>query len=90
MRFGPGELALKLLRPLGADWARDLAGALKSITGALWQVTLADEPGAPSLHDQEKIAEQRVRADVLADPAVRAVTDAFPDAELESFSTRGG
>ncbi len=90
VRYGPGELALKLLRPLGADWARDLAAALKSITGAPWQVTLADEPGAPSLHDQEKIAEQRVRADVLADPAVRAVTDAFPDAELESFCTRGG
>jgi DNA polymerase-3 subunit gamma/tau len=42
------------------------------------------------LLDQEKIAEQRVRADVLADPNVRAVMDAYPGAELESFSTRGG
>src|SRR5207302_779359 len=44
---------------------------------------------AVQLHDQEKMAEERVRADVLADPNVRAVMDAFPDAELESFSTRG-
>ena len=29
------------------------------------------------------MAEERVRADVLADPNVRAVMDAFPDAELE-------
>jgi DNA polymerase-3 subunit gamma/tau len=49
----------------------------------------SDEQGDPSLLDQEKMAEERVRADVLADPNVRAVLDAFPDAELESFSVRG-
>jgi DNA polymerase-3 subunit gamma/tau len=89
VRFAPPELALKPLRPLGADWTRELAAALKSATGATWNVTLSDDAGEPSLLDQEKIAEQRVRADVLADPGVRAVMDVFPDAELESFSTRG-
>jgi DNA polymerase-3 subunit gamma/tau len=78
------------LRPLGADWPRELGAALKTITGTTWQVSLSDDPGEPSLLDQEKIAEQRVRADVLADPNVRAVMDAFPGAELESFTTRGG
>ena len=90
MRYAPPELALKPMRPLGPDWPRDLARALKSATGAHWQVSLSDEAGEPSLLDQEKMAEERVRADVLADPNVRAVMDAFPDAELESFSTRGG
>ena len=80
---------LKPLRPLGSDWPRDLAVALRPRPAATWQVSLSDEPGEPSLLDQEKMAEQRVRADVLADPNVRAVMDAFPDAELESFSTRG-
>ena len=89
MRFAPPELVLKPLRPLGPDWSRDLAAVLKAVTGAPWQVTLSDESGEPSLLDQEKIAEERVRADVLADPNVRAVMDAFPDSELESFSTRG-
>jgi DNA polymerase-3 subunit gamma/tau len=87
--YAPPELALKPLRPLGADWLRELTLALKSVTGASWQVSLSDEAGAPSLLDQEKMAEERVRADVLADPNVRAVMDAFPDAELESFSNRG-
>ena len=90
VRFAPGELALRPMRPLGADWSRELATALKSVTGTVWQVSLSDESGQPSLLDQEKIAEERVKADVLADPNVRAVMDAFPDAELESFSTRGG
>ena len=89
MRYAPPELALKPARPLGGDWPRDLAAILKTVTGASWNVTLSDEPGEPSLLDQEKMAEERVRADVLADPNVRAAMDAFPDAELESYSLRG-
>ncbi|HXH52672.1 MAG TPA: DNA polymerase III subunit gamma/tau [Sphingomicrobium sp.] len=87
--FAPGELKLKPLRPLGPEWPRELAGALKQLTGASWQVTLSDEPSEPSLLDQEKIAEERVRSEVLADANVRAVLDAFPDASLESFTTKG-
>jgi len=89
VRYAPPELVVKPLRPLGADWLRDLSAALKSTTGATWQVSLSDDSGEPSLLDQEKIAEERVRSDVLADPNVRAVMDAFPGAELERFETRG-
>ena len=90
VRFAPPELALRPMRPLGADWSRDLAAALKAATGTSWLVSLSDEAGEPSLLDQEKMAEERVRADVLLDPNVRAVMDAFPNSELESFSTKGG
>jgi DNA polymerase-3 subunit gamma/tau len=89
VRYAPPELAVKPARPLGGDWPREVAAVLKSLTGVSWQVTLSDEAGEPSLLDQEKMAEERVRADVLTDPNVRAVMDAFPDAELESYSTRG-
>ena len=89
VRYEPPELVLKPVRPLGTDWSRDLMLALKSATGASWQVSLSDESGEPSLLDQEKMAEERVRAEVLNDANVRAVLDAFPDAELESHSTKG-
>jgi DNA polymerase III subunit gamma/tau len=89
VRFAPPELVLRPMRPLGGDWPRELAAALKPLTGTSWRISLSDEAGEPSLLDQEKIAEERVRADVLADPNVRSVMEAFPDAELESFSTRG-
>ena len=90
VRYAAPEMVLKPMRPLGGDWPRELAAQLKSITGTSWQISLSDEPGEPSLLDQEKIAEERVRSDVLADPSVRAVMDAFPDAQLESFDgTRG-
>jgi DNA polymerase-3 subunit gamma/tau len=90
VRFAPPELALKPQRPLGSDWPRELAAALKSLTGAQWKVTTSDEPAEPSLLEQEKMAEQRVRAEVLADEGVRAVFDAFPEAELESYSVTKG
>jgi DNA polymerase-3 subunit gamma/tau len=89
VRFAPPELVLRPTRPLGGDWPRDLAAALKAATGASWQVSLSDDAGEPSLLDQEKMAEERVRSDVLADPAVRAAFEAFPDATLESFATKG-
>ena len=86
VRYDPPALALKPLRPLGSEWPRDLAAQLKLLTGAVWQISLSDEPGAPSLQEQEKIAEEKARADLLADPNVAAVMDAFPDAELEPSS----
>jgi DNA polymerase-3 subunit gamma/tau len=90
VRFSPPELVLRPLRPLGGDWPRDLAAALKDATGGSWQVSLSDDTGEPSLLDQEKIAEERVRSEVLADPAVRAAFEAFPDATLESFASTKG
>lgn len=90
VRFAPPELVLRPLRPLGGDWPRDLAAALKDATGGSWQVSFSDDTGEPSLLDQEKIAEERVRSEVLADPAVRAAFEAFPDATLESFASTKG
>jgi DNA polymerase-3 subunit gamma/tau len=89
VHYAPPELVVRPAKPLGGDWPRQLALELKLVTGTVWQVSFSDESGEPSLLDQEKMAEERVRADVLADPNVRAVMDAFPDSELESFSTRG-
>ncbi|MEO8176156.1 MAG: DNA polymerase III subunit gamma/tau [Sphingomicrobium sp.] len=86
IRYAPPELALKPLKPLGADWTRELDAALKAITGSRWQIAIADEPAEPSLLEQEKMAEERVRADVLADSNVRAVLEAFPVASLETFA----
>lgn len=90
VRYSPPELAVKPLRPLGSDWPRELAAALKGLTGASWSVVIADEGAEPSLLEQEKMAEERVRSEVLQDPGVKAAFEAFPDAELESFSAAKG
>ena len=90
VRYAPPELAMKPLRPLGSEWPRELAGELKAITGASWTITVADDGAEPSLLEQEKMAEEQVRAQVLQDESVRTALEAFPDAELESFSLTKG
>src|SRR5688572_20934369 len=80
--FAPGELVLKPLKPLGADFSRELAAAAKQATGQNWQVRLTDEGGSPSLQQQEAMAEDRMKAAVLEEPNVRALLDEFPDASL--------
>ena len=85
VRYAPPELTLKAVKPLPNDFARDLAAALKGLTGASWQVELTDDVAAPSLFDQDRQRENEARDAILADPAVRAAFEAFPDAELIEF-----
>ena len=86
--FAPGTIILKPLKPLGAEFARELAAAVKQVTGASWDVRLTDEGGAPSLHQQEAMAEEQLRAAVLDEPNVRALIDQFPDATLETIDRK--
>ena len=90
VRFEPPELVVKPLRPLGSDWPREVGAALKEISGTNWTVSISDQTAQPSLLEQEKMAEEQVRSEVLQDSGVRAVLDAFPDAELETFSLTKG
>jgi DNA polymerase-3 subunit gamma/tau len=85
VRYAPPELALKAVKPLAADFTRDLALALKSLTGAAWKIELTHESAAPSLLDQDRQHENEARDAILADPAIKSVFDAFPDAELIDF-----
>lgn len=91
VRYAPGEVVLRPLKPLGPDFARELAIAAKQLSGISWSVKFSDEGGEPSLREKDAMAEERVRAEVLSDPNVRAVMEAFPEATLESFEpTKGG
>jgi DNA polymerase-3 subunit gamma/tau len=86
VRYAPGELVVRPQKPLGPDFARELAAAAKTATGISWTVTFSDEGGEPSLREKEAMAEERVRSEVLSEPNVQAVFEAFPEAALESFA----
>ena len=87
--FAPGKLVVKPMRPLGVDWAKTLAAHLKTVTASVWEVGISDEQAAPSLLQQEKMADERARAAVLEEPAMKALLAAFPDATLESIQPKG-
>jgi DNA polymerase III subunit gamma/tau len=86
VRYEPPELVLKPAKPLPGDFIRDLAAALKTLTGSLWKVSSSDGPADPPLLDQEKAAEEKARQAVLDSPLVKAAFEAFPDAELREYT----
>ena len=86
--FAPGELVLKPLKPLGADFARDLAAIAKAATGRAWEVRLADTNAAPSLQQQAVMSEEAASAAVMAEPSVQALLEAFPDATYLSHTRK--
>ena len=87
--YAPGELVLRPLRPLGPDFARELFAEAKEATGTDWEIRFTDAGGEPSLHEQTRMAEERERAAVLEEPAMKALLAAFPDATLETLTTKG-
>jgi DNA polymerase III subunit gamma/tau len=86
VRYAPPELVVRPSKPLSGDFLRDLAAALKALTGESWRVAASDEAAAPSLLDQERQAAEQVRHSVLESPLVKAAFDAFPEAELTGFT----
>jgi DNA polymerase-3 subunit gamma/tau len=85
VRYAPPELDLSGARPLSTDTLTDLNVALKAITGKAWKVTVVDAPGAPTLREQQKAAEDAARSAILSTPIVQAAFASFPDAELEAW-----
>jgi DNA polymerase-3 subunit gamma/tau len=86
--YAPPLLKLQPVRPLPADFARDLAAALKQATSATWTVELTSAPeAAPSLLQQQQAAEDAARDAILAEPMVKAVLEHFPEAELVSWDS---
>jgi DNA polymerase-3 subunit gamma/tau len=83
VRYAPPTLVLKPLKPGGGDFARRAGLCLKAATGATWSIEMQELGAADaSLREQEDAAIEAERARRLADPAVRAVLDVFPDATL--------
>ena len=86
VRYDPPNLVLSGSRPWSTDSLRDLSDALKSATGQPWRVTLADEPGQPTLKELADVADAQAKQAILDSPMVQAAREAFPQAELESWS----
>jgi DNA polymerase-3 subunit gamma/tau len=86
VRYAPPDLVIRPTQKLEADFARELAAALKIATSQPWSISIADGPSEPSLLDQEKASAQTERDSIMALPVVQAAFEAFPEAELIEYS----
>jgi DNA polymerase-3 subunit gamma/tau len=87
VRYAPPELVVRPLKALPGDFMRELAAALKALTGTVWTIQASNEEAEPSLLEQEKGEADKLRQAVLDSPTVKAAFEAFPDAELIHFSS---
>jgi DNA polymerase-3 subunit gamma/tau len=79
--FEPGRIEFNPREEAPRDLAGRLGAALQAWTGRRWVVSVSDRAGEPTLHDQEQTS-------VMADPLVRAVLEAFPDARIGQVRAR--
>ncbi|WP_066480078.1 MULTISPECIES: DNA polymerase III subunit gamma/tau [unclassified Sphingomonas] len=82
IRCAPPALEISGARPLPAEFSRDLAAALRELTGTAWTITVGREEGSATLRELEERRQVDEKAAVLASPVVAAAFEAFPDAEL--------
>jgi DNA polymerase-3 subunit gamma/tau len=86
VRYAAPELVLSSARPLSPELTKELAEALRRVTDRTWRVAVEDAPGAPTLREQAKAAEETERRAVLDSPLVKAAFEAFPEAELVEWT----
>ncbi len=88
VRFAPGRLEVRLKPEAPADLLNKVTTRLKEWTGRPWIVSLSQDDGEATLHDQEQVMKARLRAEIERDPLVRDILAAFPGAEITDIRDR--
>ena len=84
VRYEPGRLEIGTRPEAPKGLAAQVAAALGAWTGRRWVVTVSNEPGEPTLREQDRAAEDRALAEAAEHPTVRAVLEQFPGARIEA------
>ncbi|HEY1224643.1 MAG TPA: DNA polymerase III subunit gamma/tau [Brevundimonas sp.] len=80
--FKPGQLTFEPAEGMPANLATKLAARLKEWTGRQWFVIANGEGGGETIIEANRRETARERAEIEADPFVRAVMEAFPGAKI--------
>jgi DNA polymerase III subunit gamma/tau len=85
VRFDPaGSIELHLLPGAPKELANDLREKLNAWTGKRWMVALSKAPGAPAIGQAQRERAAAEIRDIQQHPAVAAVLQQFPDAQVTS------
>ncbi len=83
VRFDPaGSIELHLLPGAPKELANELREKLNAWTGRRWMVALSKSPGEPPLGQVQREREAAEIRDIAAHPAVAAVLQQFPEAQV--------
>ena len=84
VRFDPGAIELRVGDGAKKTVANHLSVKLSEWTGQRWVVALSNEPGAPTLTEQDAAHHAQRMADAAENPVVQAVLKTFPGAEIRT------
>ena len=86
VRLQPGLLDICLTDGAPDSLPGDMARRLSDWTGERWMVSLSDGPGGMTITEERRAAQQREIEAIAGAPLVRAITEMFPGAEIESVT----
>ena len=84
VRFEPGRIELRLIDGAPANLAGELSEKLTRWTGRRWIVALSRDPGAPPLGEAKRQREAEEIERLRQHPSLKAVLDAFPEADIKA------
>lgn len=85
VQYEPGRLEFRPKPSAQKTLANQVSTALDGWTGLRWGVSVSNEPGQPSISEQDRIAQDKALAEAAEHPTVRAVLDQFPGARIEAM-----
>ena len=81
--FEPGRLEIRVTEAAPRDLSGQVLRRLRDWCGSHWTVSVAEQPGAPTLAEQDRAAVASRTTAAAQDPVVQAVLAAFPGARIE-------
>ncbi|KQW82982.1 DNA polymerase III subunit gamma/tau [Brevundimonas sp. Root1279] len=85
--FKPGAITYESAQGAPIDLARRLSARLKEWTGRTWLIAANGQGGGETMIEIDRRKRAQERAEVEADPFVKAVLEAFPGARLGEIKT---
>ena len=68
--------------PVDAELLKELATALRDLTGTAWRIRVGEGNAQPSLREQAEAAKMDTYEAALRSPVIAAAIEHFPEAEL--------
>ncbi|GAA0630141.1 DNA polymerase III subunit gamma/tau [Brevundimonas kwangchunensis] len=85
--FKPGAITYESVDGAPIDLARKLSSRLKEWTGRTWLIAANGQGGGETMIEVDRRKRATERAEVEADPFVKAIMEAFPGAKLGEIRT---
>jgi DNA polymerase-3 subunit gamma/tau len=85
VRYELGRLEFRPAAQAPRDLANRIGQKLGEWTGRRWGIAISDEPGQPTIAEQQAEATRRERENVSRHPLVKSVLQHFPGASIEAI-----